>query len=92
MRKHRSSLRTRVARFRQEGARAVSEVAGVERPFRPPQPRGVWDWPAAAGGPLERPLAARGRGAGGGDDEMEDITSEYEPLICPAALLPGRRP
>lgn len=64
------SLRTRVARFRQEGARAASEVAGVERPFRPPQPLGGWDRPAAGGPPPERPLG-EGRAS-----EMEAISSE----------------
>ena len=53
------SLRTRVARFRQEGARAALEGAGVERPFRPPQPFGGWDRPAA-GGPAQRDRLVRG--------------------------------
>lgn len=48
-------MRARLARFRQEGARAAAEVAGVERPFRPPQPLGGRDRPAA-GGPPKRPL------------------------------------
>ena len=63
------SLRTRVARFRQEGALAASEVAGVERPFRPPQPLGGWDRRRREA-PAERPLG------GGRAGEMEAITSE----------------
>lgn len=63
----RPSSRTRVARFRREGARAVSEAGGVEAVPAATAPRG----PGPAGG--GRPPRETGCG---GADEMEAITSE----------------
>lgn len=59
----RRSVRTRVARFRQVGALAASEVPSVQRRFRPPKPPGA----APAGRrepPPRRPLVGGRRDAG----------------------------